>query len=293
MSRIIFLLVFCFHLTLGNLVNNVRLVEPIPYMINVITETVQRVEDMEWCNLKIPDSSVDLYEIVFGEYIKGTVAYKNGFVVSIRHLDILQNSLGQVWRFHRDRNTTTVEITGTLRMSDVTLGFDVEAALTGGVQRYTAELVVPTISFDMRVRIEANVDKLHMVTILISEGTTKKEKYRAVLEIIISTIIPLPHSDWWHQRNMCIKSRLGVAAVIRDMFTDVINVTVTPTVARTVNKMVFMRTNPLTDVYANLYDINLVTAGVTLWASEFLQPFASNVVENVFPYPNICYNCPV
>lgn len=84
--------------------------------------------------------------------MNGSVSYKNGFVVSVKQVDILQHSLGQIWRYDRTSNTTTVRITGTLRMTDVTIGFDVEAALSDGVHRYTSELLMPLISFDMAVR---------------------------------------------------------------------------------------------------------------------------------------------
>ncbi|CAK1583899.1 unnamed protein product [Parnassius mnemosyne] len=215
-----------------NYVSRVRLIDPIPYMIKVITETMNRMEDKGWWNLKIPDVSVDVNEDVLGELIKGTVSFKNGFVVSIGQLDILQRTLGQNWQFHRDENTTTVEITGTMRMTDVTLGFDVEAKLRNGVQHFTSELILPEVAFDMRV--------------------------------------------------------------IRDVYTDCIDVKISPSVSRTIiNKMKFLPANNITDIFGNLFDLDFVTPGVDLWTSEFLQPFAMDLVENVLAYPTICYDCPL
>ncbi|XP_013135544.1 PREDICTED: uncharacterized protein LOC106101021 [Papilio polytes] len=232
MFRFLFISLFCFTFVCCQTVNNVRLIEPIPYMVKVITETVQRLEDAEWCSLKVPDVVVNMNEVIFGSSVTGTVEYKNGFVVAIRHVDILQHSLGQVWRFDRVQNMTTVEVTGTLRFSDVTIGFDVETTIEGAVKRYTAELLVPLVSFDMRV--------------------------------------------------------------IRDMFTENINVTVVPLViTRNRVKMDFMPVDDLTDVFSNLFNFNSISEAAIVWASDFLRPFALNAVENVVDYPEICYDCPV
>ncbi|XP_045537939.1 uncharacterized protein LOC106708629 [Papilio machaon] len=232
MIRVLFIIVFCFTLVYSQTVNNVRLIEPIPYMINVISETVQRLEDAEWCSLKIPDVTVDLNEVIFGESVKGTVAYRNGFVAAIQHVNILEHSLGQVWRFDRFQNTTTVEVTGTLRFADVTVGFDVETRIEGTIKLYTAELLVPLVPFDMRV--------------------------------------------------------------IRDMFTENVNVTVVPlAITRNRVKMDFMPVDDLTDVLSNLFNFTSISEAANVWASDFLRPFALNAVENVVDYPEICYDCPV
>ncbi|XP_013170676.1 PREDICTED: uncharacterized protein LOC106120043 [Papilio xuthus] len=232
MIRFLFIIVFCFTLVCNQAVNNVRLIEPIPYMINVISETVQRLEDAEWCNLKVPDVTVDMNEVIFGESVTGTIVYKNGFVVAIQHVDILQHSLGQQWRFDRVQNTTTVEVTGTLRFTDVTIGFDVETKIEGTVKMYTAELLVPLVTFDMRV--------------------------------------------------------------IRDMFTENINVTVTPiNINRNRVKMDFLPVDNLTDVFSNLFNFDSISEAANVWASNFIRPFALNAVENVVDYPEICYDCPV
>ncbi|KPJ17072.1 hypothetical protein RR48_13928 [Papilio machaon] len=217
-----------------SLVNNVRLIEPIPYMINVISETVQRLEDAEWCSLKVPDVTVGLKlrSNIRCESVKGTVAYRNGFVAAIQHVNILEHSLGQVWRYDRVQNTTTVEVTGTLRFADVTVGFDVETRIEGTIKLYTAELLVPLVTFDMRV--------------------------------------------------------------IRDMFTENVNVTVVPlAITRNRVKMDFMPVDDLTDVLSNLFNFTSISEAANIWASDFLRPFALNAVENVVDYPEICYDCPV
>ncbi|CAG5004761.1 unnamed protein product [Parnassius apollo] len=223
--------VLCLPLVYCSTVRNVHLIDPIPYMIKLITETMIRMEDEGWWNLKIPDVSEDVNVEVVEEIINGTVWFKNGFVVSIRQVAIVQHTLGQVWRYNSAENTTTVEITGTMRMNDVTLGFDVEASLTNGVQHYTSEIVLPEIAYDMRV--------------------------------------------------------------IRDMFTDRIDVSITPSFSRTItNRMKILPATNVADIFASLFVLDFVAPGVNSWTSEFLHPFAKDLVENVLVYPTICYDCP-
>ncbi|XP_047994582.1 uncharacterized protein LOC125232831 isoform X3 [Leguminivora glycinivorella] len=113
-------------------VNNVRLVNHMPYILEVMETTMKDVEAHGWCNLKIPNHEVEIDENIFDWTVKGRVAFKNGFVTSIQKVDLIQSTLQQVWRFDNSDNTTSVFVQATLRMVDVRLGYDVEVTLDDG-----------------------------------------------------------------------------------------------------------------------------------------------------------------
>ncbi|XP_063367260.1 uncharacterized protein LOC134655727 [Cydia amplana] len=113
-------------------VSNVHLVNHIPYILEFMGTAMKDVEAYGWWNLKIPDYVVEIDEDVFDWKVKGHVAFKNGFVTSIQKLDLIQNTLQQIWRFDNTDNTTSVFAQATLRMTDVRLGYDVEVTLEDG-----------------------------------------------------------------------------------------------------------------------------------------------------------------
>ncbi|XP_068619287.1 uncharacterized protein [Battus philenor] len=231
MKRLLLLCFICVLPIYCRVVNHVRLVDPNPYMMNVITETVHRIEDFEWCNLKIQDHTVNVKETVYGKEVVAKVSYKNGFVVAVNQVNVVENTLGQNWRHNTTTNTTTVAITGTLQMNDVTIGMDVEVLIEGSVQHYTVEFVLQLITFNM--------------------------------------------------------------GVVRDMFTDIIDVTIAANANSKFTQINFMPSNDLTDLLSSLYDNSAIVSAANEWTSNIIRPFAVYAVENVIPYPTICYDCPI
>ncbi|XP_063539358.1 uncharacterized protein LOC134748491 [Cydia strobilella] len=133
-------------------VNNVRLVNHIPYIMEFMETAMKDVEAYGWCNLKIPDHEVEIDENVFDWQVKGHVAFKNGFVTSIQKLDLIQHTLQQVWRFDNTDNTTSVFVQATLRMSDVRLGYDIEVTLEdGSLHHFTGIFRHNTVQFPFAV----------------------------------------------------------------------------------------------------------------------------------------------
>ncbi|XP_072929532.1 uncharacterized protein [Epargyreus clarus] len=212
-------------------VNNVRLVNHVDYMAKVIGETMRKVEELEWCHLKVNDVTLVLEEDALGTDVVGKAEFTNGFVASIQWVDIIQSTVQQVWRYDRVTNTTTVEVRGNMRMHAVTIGFDVLATLASGAERYTATFTHPLLQFDF--------------------------------------------------------------TVIRDMFTNILSVTVFGRVPRTTNAMRFLPNTHTSQVIAALYDWNSTTVGITSWGSEVFQPIAYKLITTEIEFPKICYNCPV
>ncbi|KAL0819442.1 hypothetical protein ABMA28_007547 [Loxostege sticticalis] len=121
------------------------------YMISVIEKTVQDIEDFQWCNLKVPDFTQDLEYNIFGRNIRGTVTYKNGYVVTIQHLDVTQASVQQVWQWRTVDRVGQVDVRGQMRLHDVVLGFDVEAVIDDRERRYSSTFTHRLLSFDFSI----------------------------------------------------------------------------------------------------------------------------------------------
>ncbi|KAJ2953496.1 hypothetical protein O0L34_g1094 [Tuta absoluta] len=120
------------------------------YMIDVITDVVNAVEQRGWSNLKLPEMKYELNStLIFDRNYTGTLTYKNGFLVAVQRLDIPETSFQQIW------NTTNkevkVHVSGQLRMTGVTIGYDIEADLVDGMRRYTGQYTHPLVIFDFWV----------------------------------------------------------------------------------------------------------------------------------------------
>ncbi|XP_053613879.1 uncharacterized protein LOC128677216 isoform X2 [Plodia interpunctella] len=127
-------------------VNNVRLVNHREYMTEVLTAVAHILEERQWCNLKIPEFQMDVDQNILNWDVSGTVSFQNGFTVSIQRLEILESSLNQIWSWNNVDGTGTVEVRGTLRMHDLTVGFDVVADF-GEIFRSSATYRHPLITF--------------------------------------------------------------------------------------------------------------------------------------------------
>ncbi|XP_046962448.1 uncharacterized protein LOC124531923 [Vanessa cardui] len=127
-------------------VPNVRLVDHTSYAISIIQETMRRVEKSYWCSLKVDDVFMNISENVLGMPTSAEVEFTNGFLVSLRSIDIVRSTVQQVWVPLRV-NTTTVEVRATMRMLDAVIGFDVAAKTQNGVYRSTGTIRYPEIQF--------------------------------------------------------------------------------------------------------------------------------------------------
>lgn len=79
----------------------------------------------------------------------GTVKYTDGFVNTIQHINVLSNSLQQIWSNQPDA-TVGVQMTGQLRMIEVGLGWDIHVDVDGH-HFYTGVVEIPIIYFDFSV----------------------------------------------------------------------------------------------------------------------------------------------
>ncbi|KAI5642818.1 hypothetical protein NE865_05116 [Phthorimaea operculella] len=119
-------------------------------MIDIITEVVNTVEQRGWCNLKLPELTYELNStLVFDRNYTGTLRYKNGFLVAVQHLDIPETSFQQIW--NSTNGEVKVHVQGQLRMTDVTIGYDIEADLVDGMRHYTGQYTHPLVTFDFWV----------------------------------------------------------------------------------------------------------------------------------------------
>ncbi|KAG6441946.1 uncharacterized protein LOC115449699 [Manduca sexta] len=148
-----FVLVFFSHFCASQL-RNVRLVNHAGYLISVVQATVSVLEERGWCNLKIPDIEQNINETIYDRESLGTVTYKNGFVVSIQHVDIQQSTVQQVWS---RTNQGQVDVQGRFRMHNVVIGFDVLANINAEEYRYTGTFTHPLVNFEFSIVRDLNV----------------------------------------------------------------------------------------------------------------------------------------
>nr|XP_026491478.1 uncharacterized protein LOC113397352 [Vanessa tameamea] len=127
-------------------VSNVRLVDHTSYAISIIQETMRRVEKSHWCSLKVEDVIINISENILGVPTSADVEFTNGFLVSLRSIDIVRSTVQQVWLPLR-ANTTTVEVRATMRMLDAIIGFDVAVKMQNGIYRSTGTIRYPEIQF--------------------------------------------------------------------------------------------------------------------------------------------------
>ncbi|XP_022836511.1 uncharacterized protein LOC111363875, partial [Spodoptera litura] len=81
--------------------------------------------------------------------VVGTMTYHDGFVISVQHVDIRQDTVQQIWAHNATAGQTTVTIRGTLRMHEVAIGYDVTTEIDGENQPYhhTITFVHPMITY--------------------------------------------------------------------------------------------------------------------------------------------------
>ncbi|XP_073949954.1 uncharacterized protein isoform X2 [Choristoneura fumiferana] len=105
-------------------------------MLTVMETFIRDLEDYGFCNLKVPDFSVDIDEDVFEWHVKGHATFTNSFVASVQNVDIIQHTVQQIWRFNATDNTTSVFVQASMRMLEVSLGYDVRVELDDGSRHY-------------------------------------------------------------------------------------------------------------------------------------------------------------
>lgn len=88
-------------------------------------------------------------DTVLGNHLQGTVSYSEGFVITIQNVDILRESLTQVFTDQPD-GTVRVEMRGQLRIIDMEIGWDVNTNINGN-HYYTGVVRIPLIRFNFSV----------------------------------------------------------------------------------------------------------------------------------------------
>uniref|UniRef100_A0A2H1WNY9 SFRICE_024221 n=1 Tax=Spodoptera frugiperda TaxID=7108 RepID=A0A2H1WNY9_SPOFR len=140
----------CFSVTVrSQVINRVRLVDHTSYAIDVITKTVNTIEERGWHSLKLPDFVQHVNESLLTAPVVGKLTYRNGFVNSVQHVDIRRDTVQQVWAYSAAADQTTVTVRGTLRMHEVAIGYDVTTELDGDSKPYhhSITFVHPMITY--------------------------------------------------------------------------------------------------------------------------------------------------
>ncbi|XP_052739578.1 uncharacterized protein LOC128198029 [Bicyclus anynana] len=141
------------------MIRNVRLIDHTSYAISILQKTMSKVEERCWCNLKVDDMqfhvkpTVSLIlplifcsETVLNRVIFADIDLTDGFVVSLQKISIVQHTIQQVW-LSRSANDANVEIRATLRMEDVSIGFDVKTEMDNKITHTTGVMIYPLITF--------------------------------------------------------------------------------------------------------------------------------------------------
>ncbi|XP_041982741.1 uncharacterized protein LOC121735847 [Aricia agestis] len=131
-------------------VRNVRLVDHRSYLISLIQKTMNRVEEAGWSNLKIHDIAVDMNESIFGVQYTGHLDFKNGFVVSVQSMAIVEHTIQQMWMTIGE-NTTSAQPQATMTMNNVLIGFDVTARVNEEDHYFTGVILYPTIQIQFLI----------------------------------------------------------------------------------------------------------------------------------------------
>lgn len=95
--------------------------------------------------------SLTLSEEVLNKTVQATVTFENGFVVSIQHIDLIPHTIQQVWLYSSSTNITTLSLQSTMRMNDVTIGYDVNGMIDGEKYHNTGTMLYPLIQFQISV----------------------------------------------------------------------------------------------------------------------------------------------
>ncbi|XP_050347168.1 uncharacterized protein LOC126771355 [Nymphalis io] len=127
-------------------VSLVRLVDHTSFALSIIQETMSRVEKSHWCSLKLEDMFINISDDILGVPTSADVEFTNGFLVSLRNIDIVRSTVQQVW-IPFTGNTTSVEVRATMRMLDAVIGYDVVAKMQKGIYRSTGTMRYPEIQF--------------------------------------------------------------------------------------------------------------------------------------------------
>ncbi|XP_075982915.1 uncharacterized protein LOC142981116 [Anticarsia gemmatalis] len=150
----------------ANVVTRVQVLEPAGYIVPVINKIVNSLEDKPWCNLKVPDVTVPIDQIIIDWVAKGDIHYKDGFLASVQGVDILRDSVGQQVLLNSEQKAQAL-VRGTLRLHNVTIGYNVHAELKDGDRYYTATHIHNTVTF--RFNIVKLVDGDDMTVTVIGE----------------------------------------------------------------------------------------------------------------------------
>ncbi|CAH2108079.1 unnamed protein product [Euphydryas editha] len=127
-------------------VSKVDLIDYRSYVVSILQETMNRVENNHWCNLKIDNMYMNISENVLGTNMSGTVEFTDGFLVSLEKIDIIESTVQRSWVPTRG-NTTNVEVKATMRMLNFVIGFDVLAKLEDNEYHSTGVIRYPEIRF--------------------------------------------------------------------------------------------------------------------------------------------------
>ncbi|XP_059048182.1 uncharacterized protein LOC131843530 [Achroia grisella] len=153
-------------------VRNVNLVDHRGYMRRVINEAMREVEEIGWCNLKIPEFTMDIDEEVLHWPIVGTIYFRNGFTISIQRLEI-SSSINQIWSWNID-GTATVRVTGSVVMHDVLIGFDVDSHVNNIIHRSTGTFLRNRIACNINIFKNTHTQDMHVTVVIDHPGSQNK-----------------------------------------------------------------------------------------------------------------------
>ncbi|CAH0714221.1 unnamed protein product, partial [Brenthis ino] len=212
------------YITEGSTVRNVRLVDHTSYALEVIKETVKRIEDQQWSSLKLGDIIIPVNQTILGRPIIGDVEFTNGFVVSIHGIDIIQHTVQQVW-LPATVNTTYVEVRATMRMFDVAIGFDVSSKMNIGNYRSTVLILYPEMQFRFTIVKDLFTDEL--TTTVFGVIMRSHSQLEFVPEDEITKVVPFLFN--WNSTGESVNKWDSRACLVNrnDYFMKIIQKTVT------------------------------------------------------------------
>ncbi|CAK1549415.1 unnamed protein product [Leptosia nina] len=161
----------------GQTINNIRLSDHTTYIVDLVQKTVDRAQKHNWSSLKVEDVVLDINEEVLNKTVRGTVTLKNGFVVSMQNLALIQHTVQQVWLYTRSTNLTNLELRSTMVMHGVTIGYELDGVFEDRKYHNTGTITYPTIQFQIALIKNLYTDELSSRVVPLLPRTTNRMQF--------------------------------------------------------------------------------------------------------------------
>ncbi|XP_063387370.1 uncharacterized protein LOC134673329 [Cydia fagiglandana] len=190
---------FCFiiaaNVVYGQWASRVYLEKAQDYFLNVVQETVLRLEQRSFSSLRLQDVTQTISQEMYKWHVTGNVTYTNGFLVSIQQMDVTN--------FQQQTSTSTVDgvatnfatVNGRLNIRDMKIGYDVIAELEeDGNHRFTGSFVHTLLWYTFRISKNLHTQEISATVSLesLSGGLHRMQYMPAnnITEVISRTYVP-------------------------------------------------------------------------------------------------------